>query len=138
MPTTVVIILTAVVVAVGGYLTNQLPEVPQFKGHNRLLIRLFVWIMLLPVAYELLTSDQVAESVKTVARYNILPVILFLLLDLYKLVAVLRGRGIMLMVERLGLRTRLLKAVQGDVAERLEDSLNQQVVINLLMHSCTR
>ncbi len=132
MPTTAVIILTALVTAVGGYLLNQLPEVRQFKGRNWLIIRLFLWITLLPVAYELLTNEQVLSRVKTLAKFSVTPLVLLLILDLWKLVTVIWGRANTDAAPQ-DLRTRLLKAVQTEVAGRLEDSLHQQMVINLLM-----
>ena len=132
MPTAVAIVVTALVTAVGGYLMNQLPEVRQFKGRSWLMIRLFVWITLVPVAYELLASEGIPASFKTIVRYGLAPLALLLVRDGWKLISVVRGTA----GEDSGpqdLRTRLLKAVQTEVAERLEDSLNQQVVINLLM-----
>ncbi|MEM9979305.1 MAG: NACHT domain-containing protein [Cyanobacteria bacterium P01_D01_bin.2] len=132
MPTAVAIVVTAIVTAVGGYLMNQLPEVRQFKGRNWLMIRLFVWITLMPVAYELLTNEGVSALFKTIAQYGLAPLALLLVLDGWRLISVVRGTAGKDAAPQ-DLRTRLLKAVQTEVAERLEDSLNQQVVINLLM-----
>ncbi|MEM1240615.1 MAG: NACHT domain-containing protein [Cyanobacteria bacterium P01_H01_bin.26] len=132
MPTAVAIVVTALVTAVGGYLMNQLPEVRQFKGRNWLIIRLFVWITLVPVAYELLTNEGVSALFKTIAQYGLAPLALLLVLDGWKLISVVRGTAGKDAAPQ-DLRTRLLKAVQTEVAERLEDSLNQQVVLNLLM-----
>ena len=132
MPTAVVIVVTALVTAVGGYLMNQLPEVRQFKGRNWLIIRLFIWITLVPVAYELLTNEGVSAVFKTIAQYGVAPLAQLLELDGWKQATVLRGTAGEDSAPQ-DLRTRLLKAVQTEVALRLEDSLNQQVVINLLM-----
>ena len=133
MPTTVEIILMAAIAVFTGYFINQLPEVRQFKGRNRLIVQLLMWITLLVVVHQLLSHEQVVPRIKTIAKYSIAPLGLLLLLDLWKL-----RKGILRQTDADGLapqdlRTRLLKAVQGDVAERLEDSLHQQVVINLLM-----
>lgn len=134
MPTTAVIILTALVTAVGGYLLNQLPEVRQFKGRNWLIIRLFVWITLLPVAYELWTDEKVLTEIKKFVQYSFIPLILLLVQDLWTLVPRLREESseISATVSQ-DLRIRVLRKIQNEVAERLEDSLNQSVVINLLM-----
>ena len=81
MPTTAVIILMAVIAVASGYLINQLPEVRQFKGRNRLIVQLLMWITLLVVAHQLLSHEQVVPRIKTIAKYSIAPLGLLLLLD---------------------------------------------------------
>ncbi|MEM6353879.1 MAG: hypothetical protein AAF766_24295 [Cyanobacteria bacterium P01_D01_bin.14] len=48
MPPALLIVLTAVVTAVAGYLMNQLPAIRQFPGSGWLLTRLLIWVTLVP------------------------------------------------------------------------------------------
>ncbi|MEL6139111.1 MAG: NACHT domain-containing protein [Cyanobacteria bacterium J06628_6] len=134
MPSALLIVLTAVVTAVAGYLMNQLPAIRQFSGSGWLLTRLLIWVTLVPVVYELLTSDEVASPVYTGVKYGTVALGMLLVLDLWKLFAALRGTANETeQSEPQSLRTRVLKGLQSEVAERLEDSLHEQVTINLLM-----
>lgn len=128
----VLVIITAVITFVGGYFANQLPSLREFKGSGILITRLAIWLTLLPTAYEILTSDETGAAVKAVTRYALLPLGLLLLQDSWRLIQALRGIAAEEQVPK-DLRTRLLEAVKGEVAERLMDSITQQQLINLTM-----
>ncbi|MEM9769733.1 MAG: NACHT domain-containing protein, partial [Cyanobacteria bacterium P01_D01_bin.71] len=132
-------VLIALVAAIAGYLTNQLPEIPQFKGRNWLVIRLFVWAISLTIALTLLVDETVTDGVKTYARYSLVACGTLLLVDGVTLMRQLAKQA----DEELAgppqdLRRRLLQGVQEEIATRLEDSLQQQVVINMLMEQQLR
>ncbi|MEO0456149.1 MAG: NACHT domain-containing protein [Cyanobacteria bacterium P01_A01_bin.114] len=130
-----IISTTAAVTTFAGYLVNNLAAVPNFPGKNWLLLRLLIWVTLIPVVHQIWSDKTLNVDIKTWTEYGIVALAVVLVVDLWNLHRGLSHQASApLDTSSLDLRTRLLKVFQNEVAERLEDSLNQQVIINLMMH----
>ena len=57
MPNVLLILSTALVIAIAGYLLNQLPEIPNIPNKSWIVIRLFIYFSLLPVFFDLLSKN---------------------------------------------------------------------------------
>ena len=131
MPLPVMIgVLIALTTALLGYVTNQLPSISQFQGRNALVCRLFGELVLILIVLALLIDETVAATTQTALRYGLVAIVTLLGVDALTLLTQRRRATKGTAGTPLDLRTRLLKDVQTEFAGRLEDSLQQQTVIN--------
>ncbi|MEO0375469.1 MAG: hypothetical protein AAF329_12760, partial [Cyanobacteria bacterium P01_A01_bin.17] len=137
MPNAFLLLSTALVMAIAGYLLNQLPEVPNIPNRNRLVIRLFLYFSLFPVFFDLLSKNT--ESKFRVCIY----------IAIFSLVAGVVRDGWIIIKSWLhhyphiessldpNLRERFLQEFRSKVMRRLQYIEEQQVLINLQMQDAS-